>query len=139
MVSRIDNDGFLIKNYSSEFFNSNYDKWVDGDYIYNWLLAHTAYTGQVECYKPKWVYNEQTEEYEWTEGCELNPNWEQFNIEHAELKQQTFDLLYPTDWVVIRYIETGVDIPDDIKEQRQLIRQNHNELYEILKINNDIP
>ena len=50
------------------------------------------------------------------------------NIRIAELQ----NLLYTTDWYAIRYAETGVVVPDEIKVKRQSARE------EISRLRNDI-
>ena len=41
------------------------------------------------------------------------------------LKQQQYEELLPTDWYVVRYMETGVAIPEEILQQRQEIRNKY--------------
>jgi hypothetical protein len=48
-----------------------------------------------------------------------------------ELKQQQYKELQETDWYYIKNIETGVEIPIDILQERTLIRQK----YDNLKLN----
>lgn len=49
-----------------------------------------------------------------------------------ELNKEQYEELEPTDWYFIRYIETGEEIPKEIKEERTNIREK----YYKLKINN---
>lgn len=42
-----------------------------------------------------------------------------------ELKQQAYEELLPTDWYVVRFIETGIAIPQEILDQRQAIRNKY--------------
>lgn len=46
---------------------------------------------------------------------------EQENLQKQELKKQQHEELLPTDWYVIRFIERGIAIPEEIKTQRQAI------------------
>jgi len=41
------------------------------------------------------------------------------------LKQQQYEELLPTDWYVVRFMETGVEIPEEILKQRQEIRDKY--------------
>lgn len=45
-----------------------------------------------------------------------------------ELKKQQYKELQETDWYYIRNIETGVEIPEDIKELRSTIRSKYDSL-----------
>lgn len=40
-------------------------------------------------------------------------------------KQEQYQELLPTDWYVVRFIETGVPIPDEISKQRKAIREKY--------------
>ena len=51
------------------------------------------------------------------------------------LKLEQYQELSPTDWYYTRYIETGQEVPLEIKQQRQEIRDKYNNLIE--NINND--
>jgi hypothetical protein len=55
---------------------------------------------------------------------------EQVNQQKQELKkilkQQQYEELLPTDWYVVRLIETGIAIPEQILQQRQEIRNKYN-------------
>ena len=51
------------------------------------------------------------------------------------LKLEKYQELSPTDWYYTRYIETGQEVPLEIKQQRQEIRDKYNNLIE--NINND--
>ena len=51
------------------------------------------------------------------------------------LNLQQYQELLPTDWYYTRYIETGQEVPLEIKQQRQEIRDKYNNL--IQEINNE--
>ena len=51
------------------------------------------------------------------------------------LNLQQYQELSPTDWYYTRYIETGQEVPLEIKQQRQEIRDKYNNL--IQEINNE--
>jgi len=42
------------------------------------------------------------------------------------LKQQQYEELLPTDWYVIRFLERGIPIPEEITQQRQAILDKYN-------------
>lgn len=41
------------------------------------------------------------------------------------IKQQQYEELLETDWYVVRFVETGVKIPEEILQQRQDIRNKY--------------
>ena len=51
------------------------------------------------------------------------------------LKLEQHQELLPTDWYYARYIETGQEVPLEIKQQRLDIREKYNNL--IREINNE--
>ena len=51
------------------------------------------------------------------------------------LKLEQYQELLPTDWYYTRYIETGQEVPLEIKQQRQEIRDKYSNL--IQEINNE--
>lgn len=57
-----------------------------------------------------------------------------------EIRQQRImeleSYLSSTDWYAVRYAETGVEIPQDIRTQRQSAREEISRLREELEINN---
>ena len=63
--------------------------------------------------------------FEYFEGtpeeiAEANKIIIQQNIEN--IKQQQFKKLSKTDWYITRFIETGIEIPEEILEERKQIR-----------------
>ena len=67
------------------------------------------------------------------EIAEANKIIIQQNIEN--IKQQQFEELSKTDWYYTRHIETGQEVPLEIKQQRLDIREKYNNL--IREINNE--
>jgi hypothetical protein len=49
---------------------------------------------------------------------------EQENQQKQELKRQAHEELLKTDWYVVRFVERGIEIPKEILEQRELIRNS---------------
>ena len=39
------------------------------------------------------------------------------------LKQKAYEELLLTDWYVVRFVETGIHVPEEILQQRQAIRE----------------
>ena len=54
---------------------------------------------------------------------EHSPIEELQETEQEKLNKNTLDYLHSTDWYVIRFIETGIEIPEAIKEARQAARE----------------
>ena len=50
---------------------------------------------------------------------------EQENQQKQQLKRQAYEELLPTDWYVVRFIETGIAIPQEILDQREAIRNKY--------------
>ena len=81
--------------------------------------------------------------------CDFLENGGQFEIVEAtpeeiaeanklivqNLKLEQYQELLPTDWYYTRYIETGQEVPLEIKQQRLDIREKYNNL--IREINNE--
>jgi acyl-[acyl carrier protein]--UDP-N-acetylglucosamine O-acyltransferase len=44
------------------------------------------------------------------------------SLNKIELKRQQFEELSKTDWYITRFIETGIEIPEEILEERKQIR-----------------
>ena len=55
------------------------------------------------------------------------PQKPQKNVLQEELQEQQ-DILSSTDWYAIRYADSGVEIPADIKAKRQAAREKIDEL-----------
>jgi hypothetical protein len=83
------------------------------------------------------VYNEQGGYVEYTEepqGVEFEiidktPTIQEIEEQELEqqklLKQQQYEELLLTDWYVVRFVEKGVEIPEEILKQRQEIRNKY--------------
>ena len=61
---------------------------------------------------------------EWIEVATPEEIVEAQNKITIELRKQAHELLKETDWYITRFAETGKPIPNEILEQRQLIRDN---------------
>ena len=60
---------------------------------------------------------------------------EQTQFQIQEYKIQQYQELFPTDWYYTRFLETGQEVPLEIKQQRQEIRDKYSNL--IQEINNE--
>ena len=62
---------------------------------------------------------------QWVESASI----EEIAIQEAEiqdeLKKQQYQELLPTDWYVVRFFETGIAIPQNILNERQMIRNKY--------------
>ena len=72
---------------------------------------------------------------EWIEGATPEEIAEANKPKVQNLKVEQYQELLPTDWYYTRYIETGQEVPLEIKQQRQEIREKYNNL--IREINNE--
>lgn len=52
---------------------------------------------------------------------------EEFDPDAQKAKQEALDYLAKTDWMVIRFAETGLDIPNDVAEWRRTAREKASE------------
>jgi hypothetical protein len=43
--------------------------------------------------------------------------------EFIDVKQEALDYLASTDWYVVRYAETGVEVPEEVMKKRQEARE----------------
>lgn len=51
------------------------------------------------------------------------------------LKLQQYEELLPTDWYYTRFLETGQEVPLEIKQQRQQIREKYDQLINNILLN----
>lgn len=63
---------------------------------------------------------------EWIEGATPEEIQQQQLEQQKLLKQQQYEELLPTDWYVIRFLERGIPIPEEITQQRQEIINRYN-------------
>ena len=65
----------------------------------------------------------------------VNELAQQNQLKIEKIKNLQYNDLLLTDWYYTRYIETGQEVPLEIKQQRQEIRDKYNNL--IQEINNE--
>ena len=112
MIARIVNNE-LSGIYTNDFILKNQDKVINGQLVSEWQL--TEVLPNETLLKPIWNGSE------WIEGATQEEIAEQELEKQKILKQQQYEELLPTDWYVIRFIERGIEIPEEIKIQRQAI------------------
>lgn len=56
-----------------------------------------------------------------------------------QLKKQQYEELKDTDWYYVRNIETGLEIPENIKQLRSSIRDKYDSLINKLNYENNLP
>ena len=109
-----------------EWVENNHDNFINGAFVKDWVLA-PKYKGSFLF--PKWNGTEYYEGATPEEIAEANKP----KVQNLKLEQ--YQELSPTDWYYTRYIETGQEVPLEIKQQRQEIRDKYNNL--IQEINNE--
>jgi hypothetical protein len=115
MKARILNNE-LTGIYTNDFISKNLDKVINGQLVSEWEL--TEILPSENLLKPLWKGTT------WIEGATPEEITEQENQQKQELKRQAHEELLKTDWYVVRFVERGIEIPKEILEQRQLIRNS---------------
>jgi len=99
--------------YTDDFLIKNSNKIINGQLVSDWQL--TEILPNENLLKPIWNGSE------WIEGATPEEIAEQELEKQKLLKQQQYEELLETDWYVIRFIERGIPIPEEITQQRQEI------------------
>ena len=115
MKARIYN-GQWAGNHLQEWINANKDKEIGGELVSEWQLTEVLPNEQEKAYL-KLMFDGEN----YYEGATPEEIAEQELEKQKILKQQQYEELLPTDWYVIRFIERGIEIPEEIKIQRQAI------------------
>lgn len=100
-------------NEDNSFGGNYYEEYVKDEYTYTENYYNKNFV------KPQWNGSD------WIEGATPEEIQEQENQQKQELKKQAYEELLPTDWYVVRFIETGIAIPQEILDQRQAIRNKY--------------
>jgi hypothetical protein len=116
MKARIYNNQFAGLH-NLEWLNNNQEKVIGGQLVSEWQL--TDILPNETLLKPIWNGSE------WIEGATKEQIQQQELEQKKILKQQQYEELLPTDWYVVRFIETGIAIPEEILQQRQAIREKY--------------
>jgi hypothetical protein len=116
MKARIFNNQF-IGFYTDDFINQNLDNIINGQLVSEWQLTDILPNGTL--LKPIWNGSE------WIEGATKEEIQQQELEQKKILKQQQYEELLPTDWYIVRFIERGIEIPKEILQQRQAIREKY--------------
>ena len=113
-------DGKPAQSYTDEWLEYNKNNFINNDFVKNWILI-SEYKGN--------FLNPFFNGTELIEGATPEEIAEQENQQKQELKkilkQQQYEELLPTDWYVVRLIETGIPIPEEILQQRQALREKY--------------
>ena len=103
-------------NHSQHWLDANKDKLIGGQFVSEWQLTEVLPNNLI---KPFWNGSE------WIEGAKAEEIAEQELEKQKILKQKQYEELLETDWYVVRFVETGVKIPEEILQQRQDIRNKY--------------
>jgi hypothetical protein len=106
------------QEYTSEWLQENKDEVINGQLVSEWQLTEVLPSKSL--LKPLWNGSE------WIEGVTPEEIEEQELEQQKLLKQQQYEELLPTDWYVVRFVETGIPVPEEILQQRQEIRNKYN-------------
>lgn len=56
-----------------------------------------------------------------------------------QISKEAYKILFPTDWLIVREIETSIETPEEIKIWRAEVRSTANSKVETCKVKNSIP
>lgn len=107
MKARIDEDGYFISNYTEDRIEKD------------WQMVE-QYIGSF--IRPMW------DSHKWIEGATTRDREEYISSKIASLKSDQFVELQPTDWYIIRKIDTGEPVPENISNDRAAIRAKYSAL-----------
>lgn len=105
----------LYHLYNENFEITHAQFFIDGEQPENAIFLES-------CNFTKPMLNPET--FEVYEGATPEEIAEQENQQKQELKRQAHEELLKTDWYVVRFVERGIEIPKEILEQRELIRNS---------------
>lgn len=116
MKARILNNEFK-GIYTDIFIQENLNNVVNGQLVSEWELTEILPTE----YYIKTMFNGSN----YYEGASQE---EIAQAENAKIKAQNLEIyneLLPTDWYVVRFVETGIAIPNEVLAERQSIRNRY--------------
>ena len=113
--------------FSQDFISDNFKNVINGELVSEWVFTNIFPNGNY--IKPFWNGSE------WTEGATPEEIAEASKPKVQNLNLQRYKELLSTDWYFTRFLETGQEVPLEIKQQRQEIRDKYNNL--IQEINNE--
>ena len=119
MKARIYNNQWA-GNHTSTWLDLNQNKVIANQLVSEWQLTDILPTEEEQKFI-KLMFNGEN----YYEGATPEEIQEQENQIKKQLKQQAYEELLPTDWYVVRFIETGIAIPQEILDQRQAIRNKY--------------
>jgi len=113
MKARINLDNSLGGIYTDEFIEKS-------ELVSNWNLTDNL--PSTDLFIPIF------DNGQWIEGATEEDFNKKNEVLISQLKQQQFQELQPTDFYFIRNIETGVEIPQSVLDERTAIRLKYQEL-----------
>ena len=113
MKSRIFNNKFQ-GIYSDEFISINLSNVINGQLVSKWQLSKVL--PSEDLINPVWNGTQ------FIEGTPEKEIQEKKEFELKEKKQEQYNELLKTDWYFTRLVEKGIEVPKEIIEQRELIR-----------------
>lgn len=119
MKARIYN-GEWAGNHTPTWLDLNQNKVIANQLVSEWQLTDILPTEEEQKFV-KLMFNGEN----YYEGATTNEILQYENQQKQELKKQAYEELLPTDWYVVRFIETGIAIPQEILDQRQEIRNKY--------------
>ena len=122
MKARIFNTDFF-GIYTDEFIQDNLSNIINGQLVSEWELTEILPTELELNY-----INLKFDGLVYFDGATIE---EIVQAENAKLQAQNLEIyneLLLTDWYVVRFAETGIDIPSEILAERQAIRNRYETL-----------
>lgn len=113
--------------FSQDFINDNFKNVINGELVSDWILTNIF--PNENFINPIWNGTAFVEGATPEEIAEVN------KLKVQNLKFQQYEELLPTDWYYTRFLETGQEVPLEIKQQRLDIKEKYNNL--IREINNE--
>ena len=111
----LDHGKFESQEAAMEWFQPRIDKGVYGKPYSPEHVVAAGFNSHGDLLWEEYVAPEVQAEYSITFEEDQGPTQEEMN-------EESLSYLSATDWYVIRYLETGVDIPSDIGEEREYHR-----------------
>lgn len=109
--------------YTDEFIQANSSNVINGQLVSDWELIEILPT-EIELKYIRLKFDGLV----YFEGATIEEIEEAENAKRQAQKLEIYNELLPTDWYVVRFVETGVAIPAEILAERQAIRVKYENL-----------
>lgn len=106
--------------YTDEFLQNNSSNVINEQLVSEWELTEILPT--------EFYIKTMFDGVNYYEGASSQEIQEAENAKLQAQKLEIYNELLPTDWYVVRYVETGVAIPAEILAERQAIRLRYENL-----------